>query len=148
MKRTGRVPPAAAVFLGVLGSFAAGCPGPPDAKPGEPPAATRTACSDRVGGIPVTVFVAWENGQAVTTNKVVYLCKDKDWVEWVSCDGEFEEPVFPGGSPFDPGDRHDRKPRKLKSPKAKNVGGFTYTMQLVLPDGSKHLVDPRIEVMR
>ncbi len=149
MKRPGRVLPAAAVvLLGALGLALSGCPRQQDVPPGEPPAETRSACSGRTDGIPVTVFVEWKNGQAVTANKEVYLCKDKDWVEWVSCDGDFEEPVFSGGSPFDPNDRHDKKQRKLKSPKAKNVGSFAYTMQLVLPDGSRHVVDPRIEVMR
>jgi hypothetical protein len=148
MKRLGRVLPAAAVFLlGALGFAVAGCSKQPGAQPGEPLAATKTACSDRVDGIPVTVFVKWENGQATTANKVIYLCKDKDWVEWVSCDGDFEEPVFSAGSPFDPNDKHDRKEKKLKSPKAKNVGGFIYTMYLVLPDKTKHIVDPRIEVV-
>lgn len=148
MKRLGRVLPAASVvLLGVLGFAVAGCSGQQGAPPAEPPAAAKTPCSDRADGIPVTVFVELVNGEARTANKDVCLCKDKDWVEWVSCDGDLEKPVFPGGSPFDLNDKHEKDGKKLKSPKAKNAGKFTYTMKLVLPTGDKLEVDPRIEVI-
>ena len=148
MKRPGRFPASAGVLvLGTLGLAAVGCGKPKDVPPGEPSTATRTACSERAEGIPVTVFVELQNGEAVTANKYVALCQDKDWVEWVSCDGDFEDPTFSNGSPFGQNDKPEKKPKKLKSPKAKNLGKFDYTMKLVV-NGTSYDVDPRIEVMK
>jgi hypothetical protein len=127
---------------------------PACSKPSEPtpPArAVRTAC-DRPG-IPVTVFVTYDGSAnppvAKTINKTVYLCEEKDWVEWVSCDGEISEPRFNGDSPFSEAPKHEKKSLKSKPPKKGTAGkGFDYTMDFTPTGGGKPVpIDPRIEVM-
>ncbi|HTS01676.1 MAG TPA: hypothetical protein VMN04_04080 [Thermoanaerobaculia bacterium] len=101
----------------------------------------------------VTVFV---DSDGKTNNKVVYVCEGKDSVDWVAAD----EKAFVsddigwknGESPFSERPAHvthgNRKVLHSKPPKAGTARhSFDYDAWLVLPDGSKIKIDPRIEVM-
>jgi hypothetical protein len=100
----------------------------------------------------VTVFVEWNGSVATTRNKTVYVCEGKDWVEWVSCEGEISEQIsWKDGSPFDEPPRHEKDKKVLKSRPAKKglAGkGFDYEIEFVPPGGSKPVrIDPRIEIL-
>ncbi len=123
--------------VGFLALMVAGC-----AKSQPPPPAT--SCCNRPGAA-VTVYIEVDEaaGKAATANKTVYLCKDKDWVEWVASSGDLQDPKF-SESPFPDPPTHDRK--KVKSGKAKKHGSFPYTIQ-VTAGGKTIDVDPSVEVM-
>jgi hypothetical protein len=142
--RTNATSFAAALFLATSAAILSGC-GKTET---QPPPQTRHACARP--GIPVTVFVAYDAaaGKATTVNKTVYLCEEKDWVEWASCDGDISENIkWTKGSPFPEAPKHDKKVLKSKPPKKGTAGSYPYEATLVLPGGKEVPIDPIIEVM-
>jgi hypothetical protein len=133
-------------FLHTIGSAALlasatavwGCP-----KPETPPVATRP-------GEAVNVIVQYDPATkaAVMSNKTIYLREGKDWAQWASPDG-IVHVSFEKESPFESAPGHDKKVLRSAKPKKGTAGrGFDYTAELVLADGARVRIDPRIEVMR
>ena len=144
---------AAALLLGATAVTLAGCAHKEAAPPPPPPS---TACKPggiAREGVPVTVYVNYDAGDtehkpsAKTENKQIYMC-EQDWVVWQSNEGEFEEPKFTEGSPFDKPFKHGHKSLKSDRPKAGTAKhGYNYTIGLVVGKNPALDVDPRIEVM-
>jgi hypothetical protein len=150
MKTNARAHPtlAAALLLAVVSLTLGGCSKPESSSP---PKVANKPC-DRPG-ITVTVWV-YDDGapKAKTDNKTIYLCEGIDNAQWVSADGFVSEDFqWKDGSPFDEPPRHldkDRKVLKSKQPKPGTNGhDFDYEAWLVLKDGTKKQIDPRIVVL-
>ena len=144
MKRNGRVlsSVAATIFLAAVLLAAPGCP-----KPVEP---TRNPFLVRAGEA-VNVLVEYDAStkKAVMSPKTVYLREGKDWVLWVSCDGTVSNDLrWKDGAPWDNKPTHAGKFLKSDKPKAGTAWKhFDYDADLVLPDGTKIQIEPRIEIM-
>ena len=136
MKRPGRILSAAAATVLLTALTASGC--------GTPAGSTFA----RRPGEAVNVIVEWDEGagKVVVSNDTVYPRAEKDWVQWVSPDGEVSV-TFKSDSPFPETPKRVKKVLKSKPPKKGAAGmGFKYTVTLVLADGP-HDLDPRIEVL-
>lgn len=126
-----------------LGAFAApGCGTPPEqpllARPGEP--------------VNVIVELDKATGKVVVSNETIYLRVGKDWAQWISPDGVVDIEFKSGGvSPFAEMPQHVSNNRVLRSrPPKLGSENKTYGYKVILTldsDGSKHELDPRIEVM-
>lgn len=143
---------ASALLLAAAAVTLGGCDQKRAAPPPPPPPST--ACKpdgiNRRPAVAVTVFVNYDavKNKARTDNKQIFMC-EQDWVVWQSCEGKFEEPKFPEGSPFDKPFTHghnsmnSEKPLKQGTAKHK----FNYTIALVVGTNPPADVDPIIEVM-
>lgn len=115
-----------------------GCP-----KPETHPVPTRP-------GEAINVIVVYDPATkaAVMSNKTIYLREGKDWAQWASPDG-IVHVSFAKESPFEGAPGHDKKVLRSGAPKGGTAGrGFDYTAELVLADGTRVRIDPRIEVVR
>lgn len=127
----------AATVLLASATAAWGCP-----KPETHPSPNRP-------GEAINVIVAYDPATkaAVMSNKTITLREGKDWVQWASPDG-LVQVSFARESPFESAPGHDKKVLKSGPPKKGTAGrGFDYTAELVLADGSRVRIDPRIEIV-
>ena len=154
MKTSNRFLPfrVAALVLGTAGVTLPGCSKNLGPLPqSTPPAKVKSkACQ----GPPTTVTVLVEN-DGRTANKVAYACEEKDAIEWVPADDTTyvsDDIQWKTTSPFGEKPKHETNGKKTvlksKPPKKGTAGqGFDYDAWLVLKDGTKKKIDPRIEVM-
>jgi len=136
---------AATALVAALALTASGC-----ARFDGPPRPLASACNRN--GIAVTVFVTYDatTNKAETPNKLVYVCEDKDWVLWSASGGVVSDDFrWKTGSPFDEKPKYDKKVLKSKPPKKGTAGrGFDYDVDLVLDNGARIPIDPRIEIIQ
>jgi hypothetical protein len=138
---------AAALLFAASAVTSAGCAKPDNA----PPPKVASGPCDRPA-ITVTVWVYDDGGpKARTDNKTIYLCEGLDSAQWVSADGFVSDDLhWKDGSPFAEPPSHDTEKKILKSrpPKPGAKGHkFDYDAWLVLKDGTKKQIDPRIVVI-
>ena len=97
----------------------------------------------------INVIVSYDPATkaAVMSNKTITLREGKDWAQWASPDG-IVHVTFAKESPFEGAPAHESKVLRSRAPKKGTAGrGFDYTAELVLADGTRVKVDPRIEVL-